>query len=192
MTDLERRTMAAAPELQNPEDPEEPMVKMRGYASVYGTESQDLGGFREVIAPGAFDAVLLEGQDVAALVNHDPNRLLGRVASGTLVLFSDSVGLGYEVSLPDTQEGEDLACLLGRQDISGSSFTFRIAPDGETWDTAADGTPLRTVTKVAMVRDVGPVTFPAYLTSDAAIMAARSMAPVAEPIALADIRRRYV
>jgi phage head maturation protease len=66
---------------------------VHGYAAVYDVPSEDLGGYRERIAPGAFADVL--GSDVRALLNHDPNEVLGRTKSGTLRLFDEQRGLRF-------------------------------------------------------------------------------------------------
>jgi len=55
---------------------------IRGYAAVYNSDSEWMGGFYEQIARGAFDDVL--DNDTRAYFNHDENLLLGRVSSGTL------------------------------------------------------------------------------------------------------------
>lgn len=136
-----------------------------GYAAKFGTRSADLGGFVEQIAPTAFTKTVMES-DVRALRDHDPSRLLGRTGAGTLRLFGDSVGLRYEIDLPDTQEGRDTALLLERGDLFGSSFGFRTISD--SWAQTETGFPLRTLTEVAL-RDVGPVTFPAYAATEAAL-----------------------
>jgi len=68
---------------------------IRGYAAVYDSDSQDLGGFVERIAPGAFKEVLETNPDVFGRYNHD--RLLGRTSSGTVRLFHDERGLRYEI-----------------------------------------------------------------------------------------------
>ena len=73
---------------------------VHGYASVYGALSEDLGGYRERIAPGAFKDVL--DTDVRALLNHDANEVLGRTKSGTLRLFDEQRGLRFELDLPDS------------------------------------------------------------------------------------------
>jgi uncharacterized protein len=77
-------------------------TKLCGYASVFNSDSEDLGGFTEQIAPSAFDAVLATNPDVRCFVNHDSSMLLGRTVSNTLMLRSDSKGLYYEVLCPDT------------------------------------------------------------------------------------------
>ena len=61
-----------------------------GLAAVFNSLSEDLGGWREIILPGAFTRALRERQDVVAIVNHDANLLLGRVANGSLVLAQDT------------------------------------------------------------------------------------------------------
>ena len=56
---------------------------LEGYASMYDV-SYDLGRFDEVIETGAFTRALDEGQDVRALIDHDPARIIGRSKNGTL------------------------------------------------------------------------------------------------------------
>src|SRR5262245_11080320 len=110
-----------------------------GYAAVYGRESRDLGGFRERIAPGAFDAVLAGESDVRCLLNHDPNIVLGRSKSGTLRLTSEERGLRFEVDLPESRA--DLAESLRRGDLDGASFRFECGRDSWSGD-------LRTVEEI--------------------------------------------
>ena len=63
---------------------------IEGYAALYNSET-DLGVFRESISPGAFDDVL--NDDVRALINHDPSKIIGRTSSNTLELSTDEFGL---------------------------------------------------------------------------------------------------
>jgi len=141
--------------------------RIAGYGAVFNQRSDLLGGiFVEIIAPGAFDEVL--AQDVRGLFNHDPNYLLGRTVSGTLRLSVDQRGLAYEIDTPNTQTIRDLVVEpLKRGDMSGSSFAMRVAPGGDTWH-EEDGVIVRTIYKIAELRDVGPVSFPAYPDSSAA------------------------
>lgn len=136
-----------------------------GYAAKFRTLSQNLGGFVETIAPGTFAKTLKEA-DVRALFNHDPNQLLGRNRAGTLRMEEDETGLRYEIDLPDTTLGRDVATLLERGDITGSSFGFRTIED--EWSETESGFPLRTLKSVAL-RDVSPVVYPAYVDTESAI-----------------------
>ena len=132
-----------------------------GYAAVYGRQSEDLGGFIEVIEPGAFDEAL-SVSDVRALVNHDSNLLLARSSAGTLKLSTDTVGLMYSFEVPATTYGNDLMESLRRGDISQSSFGFSLASGGDEWIEEKGSTPLRKILKVERLYDVSPVTYPAY------------------------------
>ena len=144
--------------------------KLSGYAAVYydesdpGTEYRMFGNVRERIMPGAFDG--MRGQDIISTFNHDPNQLLGRTSSGTLRFGVDSIGVSYEIDLPDTQLGNDTATLASRGDIDGSSFWFdfreskydkRADDDGEIWE----------LREVRGLVELGPVTKPAYQATTA-------------------------
>lgn len=154
--DIERRsyTMDAA-EVRKSDDGK---AVLRGHAAVFGKLSENLGGFREQIEPGAFDDVLKD--DVRALFNHDPSLILGRTLSGTLRIGVDKVGLSYEVDLPDTQFARDLAVSIERGDITQSSFGFVVEKD--SWGKDKDGVIIRSILKFSRLLDVSPVTFPAY------------------------------
>ena len=130
---------------------------VRGYAAVYNSDSEWMGGFYEQIAPGAFDSVL--DNDVRAYFNHDENLLLGRVSSGTLRIGTDARGLFYEVDLPNTTYANDLVELMKRGDVNQSSFAFLIERD--RWE-ERDGKTYRIIEKVSRLLDVSPVAQPAY------------------------------
>ena len=132
---------------------------LAGYAAVYERLSQNLGGFVEKVAPGAFAQTLADNNPVLARYNHDDNQLLGTTEAETLRVASDDTGLPYEVDLPDTAVGRDVAVLAKRGDVRYSSFAFRTLED--SWSVTDQGFPLRTLVKVQLV-DVAPVNNPAY------------------------------
>ena len=130
---------------------------IRGYAAVYNSDSEWMGGFYEQIERGAFDDVM--NDDVRAYFNHDENLLLGRVSSGTLRIGTDARGLFYEVDLPNTTYANDLAELMKRGDVNQSSFAFLI--DADRWE-QRDGKTYRIIEKVSRLLDVSHVAQPAY------------------------------
>lgn len=132
---------------------------IRGHAAVFDKKSDDLGGFREVVKPGAFAKTLADGADVRALWNHDPNFVLGRTKSGTLRLAEDKRGLAVEVDPPDTQWANDLIETIRRGDVDQMSFAFRAVK--QTWDDSNPKDILRELDEVQLF-DVSPVTYPAY------------------------------
>jgi len=145
-----------------------------GHAAVFGSESVDLGGFRETILPGAFSRALAERQDVRALVNHQPSAILGRTRSGTLILREDARGLYFDVQIGDTQLGRDIRESVGRGDVDQCSFAFVCPPGGDRW---SEGGTKRQLIDVDLI-DVSVVTFPAY---EATSVAARSLWPDGPP-----------
>ena len=104
-----------------------------GYAARFN-EPTDLGGFSEIIRPGAFKRSLASGeaQKIRAIYEHDGRSLLGRLGAGTLRLKEDAEGLAFEIDLPDTSLGRDLPVLVERGDVAGCSFGF--IAQGEQWE----------------------------------------------------------
>lgn len=137
-----------------------------GYAAVFNRMSQNLGGFVEQVDPNAFDKSLADNVHIVARFNHKDDYLLGTTTSGTLVLQKDGTGLRYEVDLPDTQAGRDVAALAKRGDLSKSSFAFQTIDDD--WGTTEQDFPLRTLRSVKLL-DVAPVVSPAYLDTTAGL-----------------------
>lgn len=138
-----------------------------GYGALFNSLSENLGGFREMIKPGAFDDVL--GDDVRALFNHDPNLILAR-SPGTMKLAVDSTGLRYEFDVGGQSYAQDLVESIGRGDITQSSFAFWVEED--SWDEDDDGRIIRTIIKIRRLYDVSPVTYPGYADTS---VAARSL-----------------
>jgi HK97 family phage prohead protease len=141
-----------------------------GHAAVYNRWSEDLGGFKERVLPGAFTKTLLGG-DVRALFNHDPNFLLGRTKSGTLTLPDEAKGLHFEAMPPDTQTIRDLVLEpLRRGDVDHCSFSFSVPTGGDVWrePKAIGGLYERDLVELRLY-DVSPVTFPAYVSTDVAV-----------------------
>ena len=138
-----------------------------GYGAVFNSESNDLGGFVEYIAPGAFDGRLED--DVRFLINHD-GLPLARTTNNTLRLSVDERGLRYEADMPETTLANDLITLLRNGTISQSSFAFTVEDD--SWRNE-DGKNIRTINKVSRLYDVSSVTYPAY--NEAGSFALRSL-----------------
>ena len=170
-SERESRFLSASVELRKAENDESDAInRVFGYAAKFNLESENLGNdeyqFREIILPGAFDDVL--NDDVRALVNHDSSLILARSKNGegSLRIGVDGVGLWYEFEAPDTQVGRDLVTSIKRGDIDQSSFSFKVGKDGQKWEETKDGDGptiiKRTITKVARLFDVSPVTYPAY------------------------------
>lgn len=136
--------------------------RIEGYALVFNSRSVDLGGFTEVIAPGALEGVLAKS-DVLALYNHDINRGLlarSRQGEGTLELTIDDTGLRYSFEAPNTALGDELLEGVRRGDIAGSSFAFTV--DKDHWEEDKDGSIVRTIIALDELFDVSPVIHPAY------------------------------
>lgn len=165
-------------------------AKIGGHAAKFDSLSEDLGGFRERIAPGAFAQTIKTG-DIRALWNHDSNIVLGRNKSGTLRLSEDSAGLLWEADAPQTQLVRDMVLApIERGDVSQCSFGFYTLND--KW-AKMDGEWIRTLLEVELF-DVSPVTYPAYPSTDVAVRslqeAIKAATPPDESWLVANLRRR--
>lgn len=136
--------------------------KVEGYAIVFNSESNDLGGFVEVIEPRALEGVL-EASDILCLLNHNEDKgVLARSNKGvgSLDLSIDEKGLKYSFDAPNTNLGDELLEGLKRGDITNSSFAFTVGED--KWTKRNDGLYQRTICSIKQMFDVSPVYRAAY------------------------------
>lgn len=182
MTQRETRDFEAGFEVRESENG----MTFYGYAAKFNSRSENLGGFYEVIEPGAFGRSLKSRNDVKLLVNHDTGRVLASSRSKTLRLYEDSVGLRVEADLPNTTDGRDMAELLKRGDLSSMSFGFNVIKDA--WNSEGD---MRTLKSVRLF-EVSIVAFPAYQATEASVRGLDKVAQRAQvdADALADVMLR--
>ena len=134
-------------------------MRLEGYAALFNSRSENLGGFTEIIKPGAFRATLRSRNDVKLLWNHDSGAVLGSTRAGTLQLTEDEKGLRVVATLPNTTYGRDARELVARGDVTGFSFGFSMpARGGDEWN--AEGT--ERILKSVRLHEVSLVAFPAY------------------------------
>lgn len=140
--------------------------KAAGYAAVFGSDSHDLGGFIEVIEPGAFkrslQAAASGSLNIYALWSHDNALPLGSTQSGKLTLSEDDRGLAFELDTKrfsaaqlDALEDNDLRM----------SFGFNVRAD--EWRETDTGMIVRTLKDVDL-HEVSFVINPAYPETEAA------------------------
>ena len=135
-------------------------MAVEGYAIVFNSESRDLGGFTEIVAPNALDGALERNTDVLALYGHDYQNVLGRQSAGTLKLSKDERGIKFNLDLPNTQLGRDVYTLVERGDLKGNSFGFTVNRDN--WDKDKSGKVVRTIEEVKDLFEISIVSLPAY------------------------------
>jgi HK97 family phage prohead protease len=152
-------------------------MSFTGYASVFNSPSEDLGGFVEYVAPGAFKRSLQSRNEVKLLWNHDSGEPLASLRGGTMQLVEDSRGLKVTAQLPNTTRGRDVAELLRTNVINTMSFGFNVIRD--TW--SSDGK-TRTLESVRLF-EVSVVSFAAYPSTTAQV---RSASQTINPDQLAD------
>lgn len=175
-TDGERRFFNSSVEFETRDDkPDENVIE--GYAAVFNSDSEDLGGFIERIAPGAFDDVL--NDDTYGLLNHNIDKILGR-NKRNMTLKQDSKGLKYRISLPDTATANEARTLIKSKIIDKSSFAFRVKE--QKWEYSEDRSKphRRTILKVSQLIDVSPVAGPAYQDTSAAVRSMQKEKPEPE------------
>jgi len=150
--------------------------QIAGYAAVFDVYA-DMGWYLEAIDPNAFSAS--KKNECACLHNHVDHLVLGRAKNNTLELRTDSHGLYYISSVPNTTAGNDLLELIRGGYVYQSSFGFTVKR--QIWEEVDKGTlagivdaavldrlayggkvEIRRIMEVGELFDVSPVTFPAY------------------------------
>lgn len=180
--ETETRTLTAtATELRASDD-----GKLTGYAAVYNKRSENLGGFVEVIQPGAFDGSLSD--DIRALVEHG-GTAIARTSNGTLELGSDNKGLRVSIDPPDTTAGRDIRESVRRGDVDAMSFGFSVREGGQVFSEDDDGLIVRTLTDIRLF-EVSIVTFPAYTDTTIATRSVRSWQDAHGSTSLAEMNHR--
>jgi HK97 family phage prohead protease len=133
---------------------------LTGRAIVFSQRSQDLGGFQEVVSPGAVTETLGSKQNVLLLNNHNSSQVLASTRAGTLQLTTDAKGVGFSCKL-DTRMSfaNDLCISVERGDTAGCSFGFRTLTDSYA---NYSGTLVRTLEKIELL-ELTVTANPAYL-----------------------------
>jgi HK97 family phage prohead protease len=169
----ERRTIgqqAASPahyEFRAPVDIQQDGRTIFGYASVFNSLSQDLGGFKEIVKPGAFTRTLADGLEKFCLWSHDQKYILGAISNNTLILREDHKGLYFEATIPENVwYAQGVANLLIQKYIKKCSFGFRCYENGSSWLEDKSGAVTRFLDSVQLF-EVSVLGDPAYTETEA-------------------------
>lgn len=154
LTDIEVRDSGAG----------EGQMTIRGHAAVFNRLSHDLGGFRERIAPNAFERVLDQNPDVHLVWDHDTSLVLARTTNKTLELREDGRGLHIWARMAPTSYAQDLRVLMERGDVDQMSFAFTV--DNDEWHEDESGEITRTINRVGGLYDVTVCAQGAYPQTD--------------------------
>ncbi len=139
--------------------------RLVGRPIVFRRRSLDLGGFVEEIGSDALDRTKAERPDLRALLGHDPQLLLGRSGSGTLVYSIDAQGMKVSIDPPNTATGTETVELVRRRDLDGMSFAFSCLLD----DWALEGSTVVRTVRDMKVKEVSIVSWPAYPATSVAL-----------------------
>jgi uncharacterized protein len=153
-----------------------------GHSAVFSALSEDLGGFTEIILPGAFANVLRSNPNVVMLFDH-AGIPLARTASGTLRIWEDSIGLADQFTLGSSPYASSIREAVQRGDLASQSFSFVVRKD--KW-AQVNGVTLRSIIEVSKLWDCSLVSSPAYSSTDVTM---RQKPELLDARTMADYRR---
>ncbi|QNN24342.1 HK97 family phage prohead protease [Planctomycetales bacterium ZRK34] len=144
---------------------------LEGYAIRFNEPSVDMGGWVEVVAPGAIKL----GEDTQAYDNHNYDKLIARESNETLTLIEDEQGVKVRI-YPNlnTTDGKDTYEKVKSRLYKGMSFGFY--SEGAVWEFDTDVEPPVGLLKSASTFEVSPVGNPAYPTTSIDARAIEKMA----------------
>ncbi|KLU66749.1 caudovirus prohead protease [Desulfosporosinus acididurans] len=142
---------------------------IEGHAAVYDQKTSIGDWFNEIIERGAFDGC--DFDDVLFTANHELwdiplARSRRNNSKSTLQLNLDDQGLFIRANLDieNNAEAKSLYSAVNREDITGMSFIFYVSE--ERWEDLDTDMPTRHILKIAKVREVSAVNYPAYTGTD--------------------------
>jgi HK97 family phage prohead protease len=143
---------------------DEGSMSIAGRALSYNTPSGNLGGFKEILAPGCFSRSIASGRVVKCLREHQDGFLLGSTRDGSLTLQDSPAGLDFSCKIdPNDPIAVSTRAAIQAGKIDSMSFAFAVDGDDGQDFSGPDSTGLLTRTvKRAFLLDVSPVFAPAY------------------------------
>lgn len=151
---------------------------IEGYAVRFGSASVAMGTengkeVREYIAPEALTREVLAASDIRMTMFHDGRIILARSkqGKGTLSWDVDEKGVSFSFEAPRTMDGDKALELVGRGDVDGCSFAFRLDigdPEAVSRE-ESDGEVSYTIRKVVDVRDFTLTDSPAYPATECTV-----------------------
>jgi hypothetical protein len=85
----------------------------------------------------------MRNSDVYMLWQHDTSQPLARTKAGSLKLTLTQTGLDFVATLPNSPLGQNAYQSVANKVVDSVSFGFRIEPDGDTWQSDAQGNIVR-------------------------------------------------
>jgi len=167
------------------QDEEDGTVTVEGSSIQYG-QQVDRPGLPVMFESDSFDGPA--GNDIVALFNHESNFPIGRQSKGTLSVEQTESGLTYSVDLPNSPLGENVAESVRRGDVVGSSAEVFSDSDAERIEDV-NGEETRIIESFE-IAETGPVTFPAFDSSQANIQMSEEQSEYKEWEILRDIVRK--
>ncbi len=174
---MELRTLTLPAELRATRQGDK--LRLEGLAIPYRALSVDLGGFRERILPGAFDASLAGPDELFGLLQHAWHYPLARTGDGSLLLASTQEGVTASFLMDDDEDTRWVWQEVKDRNLTGMSFCFRTQPGGDEWAVAG-----RQVTRSVVqgtLYEVSIVTSPAYPQTRVDVYRAPTKASTATP-----------
>jgi uncharacterized protein len=139
--------------------------QIAGTAIVFNSLSENLGNFKETIKKEAITQELINNSNIVMLYNHnDSVGVLARSnkGKGSLKIKLTEKGVDFEFTAKNTSLGNEVLESVRNGDLSACSFAFRCAVGGDVWEKQTDGTYLRTINKIDLIKDLSIVVDPAY------------------------------
>lgn len=152
-------------ELRAVEPTEDSKYVIEGYAIVYEQETNIGGWFKEIVKRGALDGCDLT--DVPLFIHHNGRaiplaRSRNNNKNSTMKLTPDTKGLHFRAELDgeNNAEARALYSAVGRKDIDGMSYAFRVKE--EKWLNLDEPVPMREIHKFKKIGEISALWSPQY------------------------------